>query len=187
MTREELLAQVPDNVQESDGFIKLLGAADCDENKSPGFHDYYQKVMWVIDRAIHYADKTGLTVTQLINAWEIQRTYWYMNFYQDSNQPELTGDRIRVFDTLKEAVGSFGTKGFRCPACDGVSSDAYACDSGLPLEMNDGNPCNWKVYGLFGDLGKGITIFVNEHVRGDNIFMPIAYEEQANPEDDDVS
>jgi hypothetical protein len=43
----------------------------------------------------------------------------------------------------------------------------------------DGKTCDWKVYGLFGHLGKGIFVFVKEKVAGKNIFMPVAWEQGA--------
>lgn len=38
--------------------------------------------------------------------------------------------------------------------------------------------CGWAVYGLLGDLGKGVFVYVKEKLHGDNIFMPIAWEEE---------
>ena len=47
------------------------------------------------------------------------------------------------------------------------SADPYNCKA-----------CGWAVYGLLGDLGKGVFVYVKEKLRGDNIFMPIAWEEE---------
>jgi len=44
--------------------------------------------------------------------------------------------------------------------------------------MENGKPCDWKVYGLFKDLGKGVYIFVKEKMRGETIFKPIAWENE---------
>ena len=40
--------------------------------------------------------------------------------------------------------------------------------------------CNWKGYGLFGNLDKGIYVFVKEKLKGENIFMPILLEGENN-------
>lgn len=53
-------------------------------------------------------------------------------------------------------------------ACNGISVSPYEC-----------SPCDWKVYGLFRDLGKGVYVFVKEHVRGELLFMPLAWEKQS--------
>lgn len=44
--------------------------------------------------------------------------------------------------------------------------------------MSKGKICDWNVGGLFGDLGKGVYVFVKYQVRGEKIFMPLAWEEQ---------
>jgi hypothetical protein len=162
------------DIIDCEGYKKLLAAVEDDERKSPGFHDYRGKLEWAVDRAYHYAEKTGIPVEDILTAWENQRRYWYMNFYQDSNQPLLTGDRVRVFNTIDSLQAAIGDGGFRCPRCGGISKSPYECDSGQ--EMEPGQVCDWKVYGLFRDLGKGAFVFVKEKMRGQIIFMPVAWE-----------
>ncbi|MES2155438.1 MAG: hypothetical protein V4510_09920 [bacterium] len=162
-----------------DGYRKLKVAADEDaardrKHNRPLFHDYYAKVAWAVERAKHYAEKTGLTETDILNAWEKGRDYWYMNYYQDCNQPLIEGDGVRVFETTADMLKAIGTPAFRCPACDGVSKSPYTCDSGK--EMSKGKVCDWKVYGLFTDLGKGVYVFVKAEMRGERIFKPVAWE-----------
>lgn len=156
------------------GYRTLVEAAERDEKRCPGGHDYMGKVRWVLERATHYAEKTGLAATDILDAWEGIRDYWYMNFYQDCNQPKLDGEQVRVFETMEDLLDSIGQGGYRCPRCEGVSKNAYECDSGL--EMAPGEVCNWKSYGLFGTLGKGVSIFVKSELRGNSAFMPIAWE-----------
>jgi hypothetical protein len=97
-----------------------------------------------------------------------------MNYYQDCNQPMINSERVRVFETRDDLLQSIGKTGFRCPACDGVSTSPYECTSGK--EMSKGKICDWKVYGLFGDLGKGVFVYLKDSLRGDTIFMPVAWE-----------
>ena len=59
-----------------------------------------------------------------------------------------------------------GKKIPRCPSCGKVTADPYECKA-----------CGWKVYGLFGDMGKGVFVYVKDKLKGDNIFMPISWEE----------
>ena len=51
------------------------------------------------------------------------------------------------------------------------------CDSGD--EMSPVQVCDWKSYGLFGTLGKGVYVFVTDVTRGQAVFMSIAWEPSA--------
>jgi len=138
------------------------------------FHDYCNKFKWAIDRAKHYGEKLGLDWKDVLNSWESDRDYWYMNYYQDANQPEINSDRVRVFERVEEMLRSIKEKEFRCPACSGITTSPYKCNSGL--EINKGKVCDWNVGGLFGDLGKGVFVYCKDKLKGENIFIPIAWE-----------
>jgi hypothetical protein len=161
-------------ITECEGYKKLIAAVEHDEKQSAGFHDYRGRLAWIVDRANHYAEITGLDASAVLDAWERSRTYWYMNYYQDCNQPHLDSERVKVFKTQEELLQSIGHQGFRCPRCGGVSKSPYECDSGQ--EMEKGKICDWKVWGLFHDLGKGVFVFCNDKMAGERIFMPLAWE-----------
>ena len=158
-------------MEDSDGYKRLLAAVERDEarDRTSRSHDYRGKLAWAVARAQHYADKTGISAVDILDAWENGRDYWYMNYYQDANQPKIEGERVRVFDTVDAMLASMGKRGFRCPSCGGASSSPYECSVA---------PCDWKVYGLFRDCGKGVYVFVKEKVRGELLFMPLAWEKQ---------
>ena len=101
-----------------------------------------------------------------MESWEKNRDYSFLNYYQDCNQPNITSDRAKIFKTLNDLKESISDKGFRCPSCNKISKSPYECTDG----------CNWKVYGLFGDLGKGIFVYCKDKTFGETIFMPIAWE-----------
>lgn len=163
-------------IENSDAYQRLLKAVEHDEKQSPGFHDYRGKLAWILERAAHYAEKLGLDACAILSAWEASRDYWYMNYYQDANQPKIENDAVRVFETVDEMQAAIGKAGFRCPCCSGVSRSPYECDSGLTMPKSS-KVCDWKSYGLFGTAGKGVFIFVKEKLKGESIFMPIAWEE----------
>lgn len=174
-----------DPIEECAGYKKLVAAVEHDEAtdhyfKTRGryFHDYRAKLLWTVERAKHYAEKLSLDPAALLDQWESKRRYWYMNYYQDANQPRIDAANVRVFETTIELKCSFEEQGFRCPACEGVSKSPYKCNSGIHRENLKGEiaPCDWKVYGLFADLGKGVYVFVKQELRGELIFMPIAWE-----------
>jgi hypothetical protein len=54
-----------------------------------------------------------------------------------------------------------------------VSQSPYECASGIKKE---GKACGWKVYGLLGHLGKGVSVFVKEKLELESLFMPVAWE-----------
>lgn len=136
--------------------------------------EYCYKFKWIIDRAKNYAEVSGKSVFEILKAFENRRNYWYMNFYQDCNQPEIKGDAVRTFDTYESFRKSVGEKGFRCPSCGGISSNPIACDSGIEKA---GNVCDWKSYGLLGTMGKGVYVFILEDLKVVEIFRPVAWEE----------
>lgn len=156
-----------------EGYRKLLAAVEYDEKNHPRFHDYRAKLAWAVDRAKHYAEKTGLTAEEVLDAWERDRRYWYMNYYQEANQPLIDGKSVRVFATIPDFRASLGSRFFRCPACNGVTPHAYECKAGT---VRDGKTCDWKVYGFFRDLGKGVTVVVKDRMIVERIFMPLAWE-----------
>lgn len=164
-------------IEDSEGYKKLLAAVEQDASKGTD-HDYRGKFDWAIARAHHYAEKTGLSAIDILNAWEKDRSYWYMNYYQDCKQPEIKDDNVRVFETIEDLRKSIGRAEYRCPACNGVSNSAYECNSGVEVK---GKVCDWKSYGLFGTLGKGVTVYVKSELKGQQIFKPIAWEEQETP------
>lgn len=128
-------------------------------------HLYCDKFAWIIARAKHYAEKTGVEASELLDRWMEDCTYWYMNYFQDCNQPMISGDRVRVFETLDDLKKSIGDQGFRCPSCGKVSKSPYECDA-----------CHWKSYGLLKTCGKGVSVFMKSELKCNEIFMPLAWE-----------
>ena len=160
----------------SEGVMKQYTDTVCRMN-TKCTHEYCDKFKWVIDRAKHYGEKLGLNWEDILASWEAKRSYRYMNYYQDCNQPEIKGDRVRVFETVDEMLASIGSREFRCPACGGISKSPYECNSGI--KVSKGKVCDWKVYGLFGDMGKGVFVYIKEKLTGETIFMPIAWEKES--------
>ena len=129
--------------------------------------EYCDKFKWTVDRAKHYAEKTGMPYTDILKGWETDRDYWYLNYYQDCNQPEIKEGKVFVFETMEEYHSSLNGKGFRCPKCGAATKSPFECE------------CNWKSYG-FIRLNL-VTVFVKENMAMANIFMPVAWEKQDHP------
>lgn len=136
--------------------------------------EYCEKFKWVIDRAKSYEAKLNIPWTDILTSWETNRDYWFLNYYQDCNQPKITSDKVRVFESVDQMLEAIGEKQFRCPACNGISTNPYRCNSGIKTQ--NGKECDWAVYGLLGDLGKGVFVYCKDKINGENIFMPISWE-----------
>lgn len=125
-----------------------------------------------------YAEVLSLSQADVIEAIEAKRDYSAPNFYQQANFPSLDG--VRLFDTLEAFRAAIPSRKFRCPCCQGISTDPYACNSGD--KKSDGETCNWKSYGLFRTIGKGMRVVIKEgfleHPEVHEIFMPVEFEEQ---------
>ena len=121
-----------------------------------------------------YSNALNIPQEEILKSWEDDRTYSAINYYQEVNQPSIKSDKVKVFETIEEMLQAVGEKKFRCPSCDGISTDPYSCNSGD--EMSKGKTCDWKVYGLFGDLGKGTFIYIKDKLKGETIFTPISWE-----------
>lgn len=122
-----------------------------------------------------YSCALGIPKEEILQSWEEDRTYSAINYYQEANQPSIKAGKVKVFNTTEEVLKAIGEKKFRCPSCNGISSNPYSCNSGE--EMSKGKICNWKVYGLFGDLNKGTFIYIKDKLKGESIFTPISWEE----------
>lgn len=134
------------------------------------FHQYCDKFRWIMDRVKHYSEQLGIPESDILDSWEKDRDYWYMNYYQDSRQPLITSvGNVRIFNTREEFQTSLQEKGFRCPRCNHVSMKHNECDS---------DECDWKAYGLLGTLGKGVTVIIKETLEMTEIFMPVAWAEK---------
>ena len=132
-------------------------------------------------RVGEYSEKFGINRSELLEKFEEARDYSAINYYQEANFPSL--DNVRVFQNMAELKKSVGSEGFECPCCGGVSSDPYQCNSGLIMDEND-KICDWKAYGLFRTLGKGVNVTVIDRFlkspKIEHIFMPIAWKEASN-------
>lgn len=153
------------------GTLHEEGCVDCGAECS---HRYCDKYKWVIDRAGQYAKKLKIDRDKLLASWEEDRSYWYMNYYQECEQPEITCENVRVFDTVEELLSSVGDKGFRCPACGGISKNPYECKGNV---KPNGEVCDWKIYGFLRGLDKDVFVFCKDKLKGERMFMPIAWED----------
>lgn len=127
-------------------------------------HDYCGKYKWVMERAQHYAEKSGKTVEEVLQIWETDRDYWYMNYYQDCKQPLINSESIIDYwvwiGQLTERFGSDRNKwAFKCPSCGNVQTMQDFIDHGIQDKKEEvffncigryvkGKGCDWSLGGL---------------------------------------
>lgn len=128
--------------------------------------EYCEKFKWIIDRAKHYAEKVNIPYEEILEGWENDRNYWFLNYYQECNQPKFDGNNIFVFETMQEYIDSLEGKGYYCPKCGAITPHPFECK------------CGWKSYGLFkNDL---VTVYVKEKTTMAQMFMPVAWQNKKN-------
>jgi hypothetical protein len=155
------------NIEACEGYKTLRSAVERDiELKYRSREAEEDHFSWVIARAKHYAEKTGLEASDVLDAWEKDRDCWHLSYYQEAKQPEIKGNNVRVFETLDDFRNSLNGKGFRCPACGRISGSSIDCK------------CGWMAYGLLRTAGKGVYIYIKSKLRGYEIFMPVEWEEE---------
>lgn len=127
---------------------------------------------FLISMLAEYSEVLGLPQAEILDAIEKVRDYSVVNFYQRSNFPILK--EVSLYRNLADFRQHYPSGRYTCPACSGVSTNPYECDSGI--EAN-GKKCDWKAYGLFGTMGKGLRVAFTEDFlrrpRVDEIFMPV--------------
>lgn len=166
------------DIQERDKKIDCsFNPNGCNQEKCKCYHRYCDKFKWVTDRAKHYSEKTKLSIEDILNSWMDNCSYWYMNYFQDCNQPLLDNEDVYVFDNLDSFQKSAKKSEYRCPSCKGISTNPYECNSNkIVKDIKDGKKrkCNWKSYGLF-QFGL-VYIYLIDKCKGNKIFKPIAWE-----------
>ena len=161
---EKLADAVRKDCEEAGGKFHPEGCCKCGARC---LHEYCDKFKWIIERARLYGSSLCLKWEDVLDSWEEDRTYWYMNYYQECNQPEIKSGKTKVFDSLVDFRNSIGKMEFRCPSCGKITRSPYECVN-----------CGWKVYGFFGDLGKGVFVYVKNELKGERIFMPVSWEDK---------
>lgn len=131
--------------------FNINGCSDIKAMSSKCSHRYCNKFRWVIDRAKHYSYKLNLSIEDVLNIWERKRRYWYMNYYQEYNQPKLN-DNILIIDDINHFKSGY----FRCSVCNIIINDHKKC----PICGNKAN-------------NRDLKIIMRSTLEIHNIFKPI--------------
>lgn len=138
-----------------------------DRTKGGGWNDERlpKLIQFIEQRAAHYAKKLGVSFDEVVDAWEKNRDYSAVNYYQNANFPEITADVLLMnsVDQFKEFCQG---KGFICGSCGKNTKSPYECK------------CGWKTYGLFGPGKTATFIVLRPAMRGEWIFRPAALQRE---------
>lgn len=134
---------------------------------------------FIAARIPEYAKVTGKTDLEFLTFYAKNRRVNYTNWFNESYLPDLSD--IMVFETTKDFKEKFPSGKYKCSACEGITTDAQECNSGVEIgKGKNKSVCNWKTYGLFRDMGKGIKVLIKEHIeeipKPITIFKPIEIE-----------
>lgn len=104
---------------------------------------------------------------------------WEGLYYELENRRHFVTEYCPHCDTESTLMWSVEEHGYEiyCPVCG--KKIMLCSDSGVI--RSDGKVCDWKVYGLLGDLGKGVFVYCKEKLHGERMFMPIAWEAEPEP------
>jgi hypothetical protein len=126
----------------------------------------------ISERVPEYAKATGKTELEFLNLYAKSRNCNYTNWFQSSRLPSLSD--VLIFNTADDFKKQFPSGKYLCPACGEATTDYQECNSGKKIK---GVVCNWKVYGLFGGLGKEVRVILKDRIedfpRPVSIFPPI--------------
>lgn len=145
-----------------------------------GEKDRIEKNTFIEQKLSQYSERLGMDRLSILRAFERARNVNCMNWYQECHLPNLEKVEVIVKDG-KEFLARFPSKKFICPFCQGETSDPQECNSGLMVKNIKGGKktvCNWKSYGLFGTMGKGVQVLIiDDFLAGvgqvHDIFRPI--------------
>lgn len=117
-------------------------------------------VKFLYERVPQYAKVMSKTELETLEILAKSRNCNYTNYFQNANFPDLSD--VFVFENIEELKAKFPSKKYQCPACGGISTDYQECNSGKTVDKKGKEVCDWKVYGLFGDMGKGIKVLIKD-------------------------
>lgn len=89
------VAQSPGYKSLKAAYIKDVKESASRKNPMRGKAEYLELFNWVINRAKYYAHHTGMSIEDVLLGWESKRNYWWLNYYQEGNQPKLRSDAIK--------------------------------------------------------------------------------------------
>lgn len=115
---------------------------------SDGTRRFDKEIKWIEEMITEYATFFKISVDEVVDKMESERTYSWPNYYQPSKFPSPSSfDKIvGIFKTFEEFRNYSADKfiGFKCENCGAVSSHPQLCIH----RLNKDGVCNWCADGL---------------------------------------
>src|SRR5690606_20032443 len=109
---------------------KLKGLARDSWDGKIGEQRAIELEKYLREKLAEYSNALDIPQEEILKSWEEDRTYSAINYYQEANQPSIKADKVKIFETVEEMLKAIGDEKFRCPSCEGVSTNPYLCNSG---------------------------------------------------------
>jgi hypothetical protein len=89
------LVTTPGYISLKAAYIKDVREAAIESYPMRNKAEFLRKFNWVIGRAQHYALKQKISIERVLNHWEEERSHWWLNYYQECNQPKLHSSALQ--------------------------------------------------------------------------------------------
>lgn len=148
------------------GYDSLKADIDRDMKSEP--HRWNGRLERILALAQTYADVCHVTRQEVLEKWETNRSYWWPNYYQECNFPDLNKKGgypvLTLEDWIKEGERLFGPDKknwkFICPNCGhiqsyrdfikgGINADLAALNCASRHGLGGRPDCKWTTGGLF--------------------------------------
>lgn len=94
----KLFSKTPGYKSLKEAYMRDSREAGKEKRPMRNKEEFYKHFQWVIARCLHYASKQNRQPWDVLNDWESKRTYWWLNYYQDGNQPKIRPESVSRTD-----------------------------------------------------------------------------------------
>ncbi len=169
---------LPESITQSDILNKILTEVYNGWPGQTGLERVKNVIEFISSRIPQYAKAINKSELEMLEILATKRTVNYTNYFQNHYIPDI--DKVLIFDSVEDFKKQYPSGKYVCPACSGISTDYQECNSGTIVDKKTKEICNWKVYGLLGDLGKGIRVLIRDKFtdfpKPIHMFKPIEHQ-----------
>jgi hypothetical protein len=146
---------------------KFKDDEDWNTSEKDGSRRFDTKLKWLRKMVEQYAEKLNMSIGDVVDNFENNRSYSWPNYYQEANFPNLDEvESITVYETLDEF--KLKNKKFKCPACENIYTHPRQCEHRI---KQDGK-CDWTAGGLF-QIGLHHVVIKDKSLVPIAIFEPV--------------
>lgn len=136
-----------------------------------GSRRFDKEIAWIDQMIRNYAEVLNMPIDEVVERMESGRQYWWPNYYQPCNFPELSSKSIlgifKTYDEFRDYAKEHWD-GFVCPKCGAISQHPQECVH----RINKDNVCDWCAYGLLDISNLGVIV-LESGLKKIPIFKPV--------------